>query len=96
MTRAFLHYQDLCHPIPEGDLIRVGSSQECEIRLTDDPFISRRHCSLSLIGDELTVVDLHSSHGTHVNTAGVGQKPVPLHDGDTLRIGNTTLTVRLQ
>lgn len=93
--QAFIQYQDMPFPIPNGNLMRIGSAPECEIRLPADPFLSRRHCSVSFVDNELTVVDLRSSHGTKLNGGLVTGGPRVLRDGDTLRLGETELTIRI-
>lgn len=92
---AFVQFKEMAFPIPSGDLMRIGSSLECEIRLPADPYLSRRHCSVSFVNNELTIVDLRSSHGTIVNGVPLKDGPVTLHHGDQIRLGQTELTVAL-
>lgn len=91
--RAYLQTGSDVHLLPEGDLVRLGKADDCEIQLQQDPFISRRHCSFTLLNDTLTVVDLKSTHGTIVNGESIGLRPTPLKHGDVLTIGNTEVTV---
>lgn len=93
--QAFIQYLEMPFPIPTGNLMRIGSAPECEIRLPADPFLSRRHCSVSFVDNELTVVDLRSSHGTMVNGEVVTGGPRVLNDGDALKLGETELTIRI-
>lgn len=58
-----------------------------------DVRVSRRHATLYLAGDELMVRDEGSANGTFVNDQRI-QAPTVLNDGDQLRLGETTLTVR--
>lgn len=94
--RAYLIFPTSSVPIPSGDLVRIGSSPECELRIGGDSFVSRRHCSVSFVDDKLTIVDLNSTHGTVVNGNAIGSSPVSIHDGDVLKIGNTEIKVGLQ
>lgn len=56
----------------------------------DDPRVSRRHAALELGPDGVWIVkDLKSSNGTLVNGERVESKV--LSDGDTIRLGDTTL-----
>lgn len=57
----------------------------------DDPGTSRRHARIELQADRLIVHDLQSRNGTFVNSERVGS--AELHDGDTLRMGNTVFQV---
>ena len=55
--------------------------------------VSRRHARITVAGDDATIEDLGSKNGTFV-----GGRPVearqPLRDGDEIRIGTVTLTLR--
>ena len=93
--RAFISYGEMWYPIPNGDLIRIGSSAPCEIQLQQDPYVSRRHCSLAFVDGELTVADLNSSHGTYVNGILLKNGPQTLRDGDCLHIGTGQMVVRI-
>ncbi len=94
--KAFIHYQEMPFPIPVGSLIRIGSAPGCDIRLPAEPFLSRHHCSVTLLDNKLTAVDLRSSHGTIVNGNLLPEgSPATLQDGDTLRLGETELTVQI-
>lgn len=93
---AYLIFPTSSVPVPAGDLIRIGSSPECDLRVGGDSFVSRRHCSVSFVDDVLTVVDLNSTHGTFVNGTGVNSSAVRLQHDDVLKIGNTEITIGLQ
>ncbi len=60
----------------------------------DDSVLSRKHCLLEMIGDNLIVEDLDSSNGTWVNGEKLKQRTM-LFEGDIIRIGSTSLTVEL-
>ncbi|MFH8347250.1 FtsK/SpoIIIE domain-containing protein [Streptomyces sp. NPDC018045] len=78
----------------QGGAIRVGRSAEADVPL-DDPDVSRLHCAVTVEPDgSVLVADLHSTNGTAVGGAEVGERPVPLPPGALLRIGESAL--RLQ
>ncbi len=76
-----------------------------------DRTVSRRHCMFDIDPPEVQVIDLGSLNGTYVNGARVGVHPgcvpggpgavvscavpFPLHDGDTVRIGQTVFCVEV-
>jgi RND superfamily putative drug exporter len=60
--------------------------------LGQDPELSRRHASVWDAGGAPMIEDLGSSNGTFVNDRRI-DGPTPLHPGDTVKIGDTTLTV---
>ncbi len=70
----------------------IGRKIDADLRvpLAD---ISRAHCELTLIDDELTVRDLESSNGTFVNGDKVEQ--ASLHAGDKLKVGPVTFIVQV-
>jgi hypothetical protein len=66
----------------------IGRLPECAVPLSD-PQSSRHHAELRRAADGVTLVDLGSTNGTYVN--GVRVHDQELRDGDTIRVGNTTL-----
>ena len=70
--------------------ITVGREPPAEL-LIADPTISRRHAQLSAVPGGIHVRDLGSSNGTYVNEQPVTD--VIVTSTDTLRIGNTLLSV---
>jgi pSer/pThr/pTyr-binding forkhead associated (FHA) protein len=76
----------------------VGRGSEADLRI-DDPGVSRRHAELRVqraaggnAGPGVSVVDLGSTNGMLVDGRRVDQ--ATLQDGSTVKIGNTTMTVR--
>ncbi len=59
----------------------------------DDRWISRRHCRLTLDGDELVVHDLGSRHGTYVN--GLAIEKSRLLPGNELCLGLSHFIVQI-
>jgi LCP family protein required for cell wall assembly len=80
------------------DLVRfpvhVGRGPESDLQL-DDAFVSAEHAEIGLSGDRLWVRDLGSTNGTRLNDRSLQPRtPVPLQDGDQLRLGASTLLYR--
>ncbi len=83
------------HPVsPPGLVIGRGSDSDLKI---DDPGISRRHARIHVGGladaPAVAVEDLGSTNGVVVDGRRVESSPVS--DGSQIRLGNTTLTVRI-
>jgi hypothetical protein len=83
------------HPLlPPG--IVIGRGNDADLRITD-PGVSRRHAEIRVndTGGEprVSVHDLGSTNGLSVN--GKKTESAVLVDGAEIRIGNTTLTLRL-
>ena len=72
----------------------LGRSPSADIRLSWDDQVSRVHAEICRLGGEWTIVD----DGLSLNGSLVNGKPVRgrrrLHDGDTVRLGNTLLLFR--
>ena len=63
----------------------LGRGPDCDLRVDDD-MVSRHHARFTVSGDSVTVEDLKSTNGTHVN----GQRirvPRGLGLGDTVQVG---------
>ncbi len=72
----------------------IGRERSADIVLGWDPEVSRLHARLERSEDDWTIVDDGlSSNGTFVNDRRISGR-VRLADGDTLRLGATTLTFR--
>jgi hypothetical protein len=79
------------HPVV--DRVVLGRGTEADLRI-NDPGVSRRHAELRLEGgSDLVVEDLGSTNGTLVDGERVERRG--LHDGATVRVGNTDLVVRI-
>ena len=81
------------HPlVPPG--VVVGRGSEADLRI-NDPGVSRRHAEFRVAGGRgapsVSVADLGSTNGTLVDGQRVTE--AALHDGSTVRVGNTELTV---
>lgn len=72
-------------------LISVGREDTCTLQIVDS-FISRKHLQIRFeegLGRHVAS-DYRSAHGVFVNDKQILQD-TPLHDGDRIRIGQTTL-----
>lgn len=76
-------------PIVIGSLVTVGRAESCEIRITDS-FASQMHARVFDNDGVVYLEDLNSTNGTFLNEAKV-RGTAPLHSGDVIQIGNTTL-----
>jgi predicted component of type VI protein secretion system len=73
-------------------LINVGRDPDADVFI-DNPGVSREHLRLEMSGDgDYEIVDLGSANGTLLNDLPVRMK-IPLHTGDTIRLGKYTITV---
>jgi hypothetical protein len=92
VPRFRLRYQNHDLEVPPGDFV-VGRSAECQLAL-DDPLVSRRHAVFHAEGAKLFVEDLGSRNGIKVNDARI-TGTIELSDGDSVRIGDQSLTVSI-
>jgi pSer/pThr/pTyr-binding forkhead associated (FHA) protein len=60
-----------------------------------DVRVSRRHAHIQVIANEFMLFDLQSTNGTFVNGQRITQ-PVLVQHGDTIRMGDTILVLKLQ
>ena len=97
-ARAVLEVNGVRHLLEPPGLV-VGRGSDADLRI-NDPGISRRHVELRVeeqrVGGRdtgVSAVDLGSTNGMLVN--GSRLQEAALQDGDTIRIGTTTMTVRL-
>ena len=78
--------------LAEGPTL-LGRDPASAIRLGHDGLVSRRHARVVVARAGAVVEDLGSRHGTAVNGARI-EAPTALRDGDTLRVGATTIAYR--
>ena len=91
-ARAVLEVNGTRHPLNPPGLV-VGRGSEADVRI-NDPGVSRRHIEFEVgHGDraQVTVRDLGSTNGMLVDGHRVAQ--TSLHDGSTIKIGSTTMTL---
>jgi pSer/pThr/pTyr-binding forkhead associated (FHA) protein len=71
----------------------VGRSKDVDLVIDGDDSISSVHAELEIMGSAWCFSDLGSTNGTFVNGDRIITKRV-VHDGDVIRLGRTTLTLR--
>ena len=71
----------------------VGRSKDIDLVIDGDEAISSVHAELDRRGPAWCIEDLGSTNGTYINGDRIMTKRV-LHDGDVIRLGRTTLTLR--
>lgn len=95
-ARAVLEVNGTKHPLQPPGLV-VGRGTEADVRI-NDPGVSRRHAEFTVTGSPagaltISVRDLGSTNGLLVD--GHRMSATQLRDGSVVRIGSTTLTVRV-
>lgn len=93
-ARAVLEVNGTHHPLQPPGLV-IGRGTEADVRI-NDPGVSRRHIEFVVPPGENTrieVRDLGSTNGMHVDGHRVTNTGV--RDGTQVKIGNTTMTVRV-
>ncbi len=89
-TSVRLRYRHVDVYLSEGDYL-VGRSASCQIVL-DRPRVSRRHARLSIRADRMSIEDLGSVNGVHVNGERIAE-PRVLVSGDRLLVGDEPLEI---
>jgi FHA domain len=87
VERAEGHEHGVAYDLQDGLTLGRG---DVEVRLTD-PFASSRHAKITRQGRTLVIEDLGSTNGTYLNSEPLSG-PQPLHDGDSIRIGDSEFT----
>lgn len=78
-----------------GGALWIGREEQMDrsricLSIANDLKISKSHCVIYDVNGQLYIKDLGSKNHTFLNGKKVGQ-PLPLMNGDLLRIGNTAL-----
>jgi hypothetical protein len=94
-AKVILEVNGMRHPLDPPGIV-IGRGTEADLRI-NDPGVSRRHAEIRIYPAEtgvpnVSVVDLGSTNGMLVNGSKVQQ--ATLDDGGTIKIGNTTMTIR--
>jgi hypothetical protein len=95
-ARALVEVNGTRHPLEVPGLV-FGRGTEADVRI-NDPGVSRRHVEFVVTPrsggtDRIEVRDLGSTNGMLVDGHRITQTAV--HDGTQVKIGNTTMTVRV-
>jgi hypothetical protein len=78
----------------DDNRVVIGRSSTADVTVTDAE-VSRRHALLVRRAGALWMSDLASANGTRVNGVPIDGEPREVHVGDQLRLGATTLSLRL-
>ena len=84
---------DNSYPLTEHVSI-VGRDESCEVCLTWDTTVSRKHAEIILGPNGAMIRDLASSNGTRLNGTVIQSVKVPLKEGDVVEFGTARLTFR--
>lgn len=94
-SEVILEVNGMKHPLAAPGVV-IGRGAEAELRI-DDPGISRRHAEIKVYNVEgrtaVAVIDLQSTNGVILNGRRVSNAQVA--DGSEIRLGNTTLMIRI-
>lgn len=74
--------------------VSIGRNAPCELVISDDPDLSRRHARLFRTGSSWVLEDLNSSNGTFIGEFQGTRRvsaPTAIKDGDIFRVGLTRL-----
>ena len=71
----------------------IGRAADASIRITDDPYVSRRHVFLEIAPPRCRLRDLSSTNPPRVNGNVVTE--CDLHDGDVIDLGHTRLRIAI-
>jgi serine/threonine protein kinase len=85
--------QGASYELREGVPMSIGRSQPHNDICLNDPRVSRVHCEIQVDGDTVTIRDLESDGGTHVNGQRAGLQQLAV--GDVVRIGDTELGLQI-
>ena len=87
-----LRNTDRVFPLQPEQMLTAGRTSQCDVQL-DDPSVSRRHCTMTLLANGLLQVkDLESANGTFINERPI--KEATARPGDLVRLGAAILEVR--
>ncbi|MBI4473036.1 MAG: sigma 54-interacting transcriptional regulator, partial [Acidobacteria bacterium] len=70
--------------VPVEQELFIGRDVSNEISI-NDPLVSRKHCTISVSGSDVRILDLESLNGTFVN--GVPTREKTLEHGDRIKVG---------
>ena len=73
-----------------GVLVIGRDATQCDLSI-DDPTVSRRHASITLMDGRWMVSDLGSKNGTNIDGVSAGSRASPLRSGQSVTFGKVTL-----
>lgn len=74
--------------------VSIGRTAPCELVLSDDPDMSRRHARIFWSGSSWSLEDMGSSNGTFIGEFQTERKlsaPIAIKEGEIFRVGLTRL-----
>ena len=77
--------------------VLIGRDSPCELVISDDPDLSRRHAQISWSGSSWMLEDLNSSNGTFIGEFQAARRlsgSTAIKEGQIFRVGLTRLCVR--
>ena len=93
MAKLILMHEGSREEIPlDKPTLLCGRLPECDLTLNSN-MVSRRHAEFATAGERVHVKDLGSGNGTFVNGDRIGGDPVPLKDGDRVKLGPVLIQV---
>lgn len=92
VVRCWLFWESRQIALIEGDNL-LGRAQDAAVWV-DAPGVSRHHARIRLDGEVATIEDLGNKNGTFLAGQPV-TAPMPLADGDQIRLGSVVLTFRV-
>lgn len=75
----------------------IGQDESCDIVITSNTFISRKHCEIAFTDEKIYLTDLGSTNGTYIMKDGEWtpiKDTVEINVGDQFMIANTVLTLQ--
>ena len=91
--RCWIEWGTQRFPLHAGEHV-IGRDADVAIRI-DASTVSRRHARIVVEGDKAVLEDFGSKNGTFCGDARVSA-PVPLQDGDHIRLGSQLITFRVR
>jgi transcriptional regulator with AAA-type ATPase domain/pSer/pThr/pTyr-binding forkhead associated (FHA) protein len=77
--------------VAKGEIL-LGHHAACDVAIAD-PYVSRRHCKLTVAGNQIHLTDLGSTNGVFVGDARVAQVSMP--PAGSFRIGRSAIRYRI-
>jgi DNA-binding winged helix-turn-helix (wHTH) protein len=81
------------HSLPLTEGVHLAGRDDACAMIIDAGTVSRHHARITVISGAVTIEDLQSTNGTHVNGTRIS-RPTSLGFGDELSLGSEILTVR--
>lgn len=74
----------------------IGSAARCDI-VVSDPFVSRYHAELRIVGKKAFLIDYGSKNGTMLNGSKIPKnKPIPVHRKDSVICGTEDVSEQIR